>query len=346
MRWTVIRLIFCRELRDQLRDRRTMFMILVLPLLLYPMFGAGVLQFAVGFAEKPAVVGIAGSHYLPPLTPQSGGFSPLPALAQLTATPAETGTLSLGIDRLLGAAALEDGARRNYDYPPLLVNDRFPSVYLGSSVGAQPLQVKLLDSDDRAPLEEKEVDLILSVPADFCSRLIEGGRPSLQLRSRPGDEVSRQASRRLRSILGRWKQVLREVRMIRQGLPANFDDPIALKDTEPAKAADEVAADGLLDVFVRIFPFLLVMWSLAGALYPAVDLCAGEKERGTMETLLISPVSREELVWGKFLTIWVLSAATAFLNLASMGITSTQFSGLLPHDVFHVAAIFWCVLLV
>ena len=61
------------------------------------------------------------------------------------------------------------------------------------------------------------------------------------------------------------------------------------------------------------------MWSLAGALYPAVDLCAGEKERGTMETLLISPASREEIVWGKFLTIWVFSAATALLNLLSMG---------------------------
>ncbi len=51
---------------------------------------------------------------------------------------------------------------------------------------------------------------------------------------------------------------------------------------------------------VRIFPFMLVMWSLAGALYPAVDLCAGEKERGTMETLLITPARREEIVLGKF----------------------------------------------
>ena len=69
------------------------------------------------------------------------------------------------------------------------------------------------------------------------------------------------------------------------------------------------------------------MWSLAGAkLYLAVDLCAGEKERGTMETLLISPASREEIVWGKFLTIWVFSAATALLNLFSMGLTTMQFS--------------------
>ena len=106
-------------------------------------------------------------------------------------------------------------------------------------------------------------------------------------------------------------------------------------------------AEGLFEMLVRIFPFMLVMWSLAGALYPAVDLCAGEKERGTMETLLITPASREEIVWGKFLTIWVFSAATALLNLASMGISTWQFtaSGILPGDALRPAPLLWCVLL-
>src|SRR5947208_9389702 len=48
------------------------------------------------------------------------------------------------------------------------------------------------------------------------------------------------------------------------------------------------------------------------------------KERGTMETLLISPASREEIVYGKFLTIWVFSASTALLNLASMGLVALR----------------------
>ena len=64
---------------------------------------------------------------------------------------------------------------------------------------------------------------------------------------------------------------------------------------------------------------MLVMWSLAGALHPAIDLCAGEKERGTMETLLISPASRLEIVAGKFLAVWTLSTATVWWNLLWMG---------------------------
>src|SRR5256885_17257534 len=97
---------------------------------------------------------------------------------------------------------------------------------------------------------------------------------------------------------------------------------------------------------VRIFPFMLVMWSLAAAIYPAVEVCAGEKDRGTMETLLITPAGREEIVWGKFLTIWVFSAATTLLNLVSMGISTLQFGGVLPADVLRPAPLLWCAALI
>jgi sodium transport system permease protein len=142
-------------------------------------------------------------------------------------------------------------------------------------------------------------------------------------------------------VLETWKKELKQVRLARKGLPSHFDDPF---DFQAPKTV--VTETGLFDLLVRIFPFMLVMWSLAGALYPAVDLCAGEKERGTMETLLISPAGREEIVWGKFLTIWVFSAGTALLNLASMGMTTWQFSSHLPHGSLTAPALLWCVVLV
>src|SRR5262245_42879803 len=88
------------------------------------------------------------------------------------------------------------------------------------------------------------------------------------------------------------------------------------------------------------------MWSLAGALYPAVDLCAGEKERGTMETLLISPASREEIVWGKFLTIWVFSTGTALLNLVSLAVTTAVFKTAFTGSGLNPLALLWAVVLV
>ena len=79
-----------------------------------------------------------------------------------------------------------------------------------------------------------------------------------------------------------------------------------------------------MNVWAKLFPFLLVMMSLTGAFYPAIDLCAGEKERGTMETLLISPASRAEIVLGKFFTVVLASMMSALLNIVSMGLTGVQ----------------------
>ena len=61
-----IRLIFLREVRDQLRDRRTLFMVAVLPLLLYPALGIGMLQMTLLFTEQPRTVVILGEKHLPP----------------------------------------------------------------------------------------------------------------------------------------------------------------------------------------------------------------------------------------------------------------------------------------
>src|SRR5262249_7511980 len=159
---------------------------------------------------------------------------------------------------------------------------------------------------------------ILAVPPDFRARLARGEQPAIYLLSREGDDRSRLVNGRIHNALGRWRNRLKEVRLQRRGLPANFDEVFAIDNPEPSKPPGTKVARGLFEMLVRVFPFMLVMWSLTGALYPAVDLCAGEKERGTMETLLITPASREEIVWGKFLTIWVFSAATTLLNLASM----------------------------
>ena len=71
----------------------------------------------------------------------------------------------------------------------------------------------------------------------------------------------------------------------------------------------------------KILPFIVVIWSLTGAFYPAIDLCAGEKERGTFETLLSSPAERSEIAIGKLLTVMSFSMATSLLNLLSMAFT-------------------------
>jgi sodium transport system permease protein len=73
----------------------------------------------------------------------------------------------------------------------------------------------------------------------------------------------------------------------------------------------------------RILPTLLMMMVLLGAFYPAVDLTAGEKERGTLQTLITSPARPVEIIAGKFLTVFCISMVAAMANLVSMAAAFT-----------------------
>lgn len=72
-----------------------------------------------------------------------------------------------------------------------------------------------------------------------------------------------------------------------------------------------------------LLPFLMIVSILMGAIYPAIDATAGEKERGTLETLLTLPVSNYELIISKFLAVSTLSSISALLNFVSMGMVGT-----------------------
>jgi sodium transport system permease protein len=80
VRWRNVWIIFRREARDQLRDRRTLFMVFVLPLLLYPILGMAILKLTAAFDQKPRTIVILGGEHLPKIPPllnsKGDGFEP------------------------------------------------------------------------------------------------------------------------------------------------------------------------------------------------------------------------------------------------------------------------------
>src|SRR5690606_23975680 len=109
-------------------------------------------------------------------------------------------------------------------------------------------------------------------------------------------------------------------------LPAITAQPFEITTLDVAEKSQHRAA-----AWSKILPFVLLLWALTGAFYPAIDLCAGEKERGTLETLLSSPAERLEIVWGKLLTVMTFSMATAILNLSSLAVTGSLVMSQLPN---------------
>ena len=160
------------------------------------------------------------------------------------------------------------------------------------------------------------------IPRDLPRQFREKNDVEIPILYRSVDEPSQITYYRVREVLDRWKRGIVDARTKKDKLPQGYAQPIQVTGMDLA-TRQEVGGS----VWSKIFPFLLVIMSLTGAFYPAVDLCAGEKERGTMETLLISPATRGEIVMGKFLTVMLASVTTAVLNLVSMGLTGIVMAG-------------------
>jgi sodium transport system permease protein len=86
-------------------------------------------------------------------------------------------------------------------------------------------------------------------------------------------------------------------------------------------------------VLSKALPLFVVLMVLLGAFYPAIDVTAGERERGTLETVLCSPIRRFDLMLGKVLAVATLATLAGVLNLASMAITLMQILRLGAHRI-------------
>ena len=308
MSWTNVKLILFREVRDQLRDRRTLFMIAVLPLLLYPLLGMSFFQVAQFMQEHANLVLIVGSTDVPGLPPLVDGD-------QFAEQWLDSGADSKP-DKSADAKLLKIDRKRIDELPP---------------------------ADAHAPIEDQarkwmqtaDYDVVVYFPPDFSERLKRFRDDLVHHGDRPGSEAvappeiptpqiywnstkdkSRIAFDRVSRIVHRWQDAIGQQTLKDSHVPESAARPFAFSPTDVAEPSQREAA-----LWSKILPFVLLIWALTGAFYPAIDLCAGEKERGTLETLLSSPAERSEIVAGKMLTVMLFSMATSLLNLASMGFT-------------------------
>jgi len=339
MNFSNVKLIFLREMRDQLRDRRTLFLIAVLPLLLYPLLGMSFFQLAQFMRNTAAKVLIVGQEEL-------SQHEWLPALLDETR-----------FDKRLFIDSPDELASLQLVPAESLPTDE-PSEQ--AEIPVDPLQ------SAQEALAREEVQIILYFPSGFGERL-GAARAALNKRTASPEsteqtvlpepqifynsakEKSRIAQMRVERVLRKWRNSVSQINLRHGNVPLAAARPFELLPQDVADQQQRHAA-----VWSKILPFVLFIWALTGAFYPAVDLCAGEKERGTLETLLASPAQRREIVWGKLLTVMTFSVVTALLNLGSMGLTGkfvlaqfqqlSAFSGAGALTLPPLSSLLWLVL--
>lgn len=310
MNWTNVKLILGREIRDQLRDRRTMFMIVVMPVLLYPlmMSVAKISQLA---EERPARVLVLGARYLPeePALVENNRFVP--------------GLFSVGERRRLLELVFEgDEPAGAGQAPPDLRVRAKTAVLEGQCAVALYIPPDFADRLARfqEAVRQHVAESLARSSGPVASWTLGASVPRPEVFYTTAERRSQTAFALVSAVLAKWTESIGRRSLEAAGVPRGAATPV---EAEAIDVAEETGHRGAA-LWASTLPVLLIIWALTGAFYPAVDLCAGEKERGTLETLLSSPAGRGEIVLAKLATVMLFSSLTTVLNLGGMALLGTM----------------------
>lgn len=174
--------------------------------------------------------------------------------------------------------------------------------------------IEIVDEPDfESAIKEKGIEAALFIPEDFESRLKEGSSAGVSIYYDATQIKSESGAKRIAGSIAQYGDSVVAERLAARGLRRDFIDPVDIKKV--SVTGKERIGGMIAGMFL---PYLILILALTGAMYPAIDLTAGEKERGTLETLLLSSASRFELVMGKFLAVLTASFVTAVLASVSM----------------------------
>ncbi len=271
-------IIFKKEIKETLRDHRSIFLMVILPLLLYPLLfrasNALMLRHWSNLSARSTTVAVWGE--LPPQVAGALSGNCVPSITVLP-IPFNSGSHSTDCENA------------------------------------------------RKLLSEKKVDIIIQVHNQLCcdqtvnapsnAEKNNANTDKLQILYDGANDFSTWSATR---VEGLFKEIFREKlrqHLRKAGLNPALADPYAITRTN---LADEKRMGGHLAG--RLLPLLLVLMVLLGTFYPAIELTAGEKERGTFETLRSMPVRATEIIVGKYLTVVAIALISASVNLLAMAL--------------------------
>ena len=184
---------------------------------------------------------------------------------------------------------------------------------------------------DQTPEQTLEQGLV-----DLAIEVIPGRPPRLDLIARKTDPSSL-AARRIFVERLQWLKLglaQRRLSAIAPGRPNPLPE-ISVRSLEGTQRGSMLAT---------LVPLVLVLMTITGAVYPAIDLTAGERERGTIEALIASPISRGQILFAKYTAVVTVALLTAVVNLVAMLIT-LKAGGLMPLLTGGDAGVPWRALL-
>lgn len=254
-------LVFSKELKELVRDRKTLFFMIALPILVFPL-----------------IIGVVG---------------------------------------YFSTKAIEDAQTKVLTYA--IVGGQYaPEIQLKMS---ETDVFKVIDIEQSADynqsISDGVVDFVLEIPENYSDSVLDSGQAVIRLYL--NDSGLNLVFNRVNEIVETQVDIQRKIAFEKLELSEQQQTallkPIVL---EKVNTADNRENWG--EKVGGMVPYFIFILCLQGAMFPATDLGAGEKERGTLETLLISPTQRYKLVLGKFFTVAFAGLTAALITVSSMAI--------------------------
>ena len=254
--------VFFKEMKDVLRDRKTLLLMIVLPIVVVPLL----LSLLIGFVmkkEKEARTEVLEYVVF------GGEFAP---------------ELAKTFEAAKG----------------------FKKVVLGSTD-------KLVEA-----IREDRIDFGLVFSEKTAARLSGQEQTSIEFHFDNASMPSK-VEDRVAEVVGEFNDRLISARLARLGVPLGREQESLLEPVRLRKKGTGKIREVIGDRIGGMVPYFFIAFCFMGVVYPAIHLGAGEKERGTLETLLLAPIPRHQVVLGKFLAVFCGGIIAVLLNLASLG---------------------------
>ena len=253
----MIKILLKKELLDVFRDKKTVIMMLVIPVILYPAIFIGALQVSAAISSRME--------------------------EQIYKIAADTKNDDAFYSRLL----------------------------LENNAADDSCHLEITDANDitdyKTALGNGDIDA-------FITGTKKDGKMCYDIYYLSSEANSEHAKGIILEIFDEYSKELTEEKLEALGLDSHaILAPVSYEEQDTASSEQSLGS-----ILGSILPFMLVISLLMGTMYPAIDTTAGERERGTLETMLTLPVTNRELIVSKFLTVASIGIISAFLNILSM----------------------------
>ena len=285
-----------KELRETLRDRRTIVTLVLMPVLIYPLLSIAFQRFLVTSIRQSTQpvyrVGVDSKKSIAVIKNLLNMGERL--LARQDRTPTDT------TDDL--ASQEQDGPLKTAPFGALpkeqIANIEYfvsPNPEAATANFTCDLGIRIVETHPFRFIIDRAVDCEL-----YCVQTSPTSRAALEYVNRRLQEVNKENLQHRLQHLG----------MKQRTVPVKTEHKSIKSTATPASFS-----------LSTLVPLILILMTITGAVYPAIDLTAGERERGTLEMLIAAPVPRLGLLLAKYIAVLTVALLTATVNLVSMTVT-------------------------